>query len=342
MRWCPECRKVRSDTEGSCPTCNAVLETLTETFFLGWRPAERYRIVRLIGRGGAGAVFEGEHVRLKRRVAIKVLMSLDPLRGDSERQMYREARIVARLKHPNIVDVIDFDVSDEGIPFMVMEYLEGRGLDRFLREEGGALPAERFFLFADQICAGLMAAHQAGVVHRDLKPGNIIVRARDQGDWEVKILDFGISKITAATGSYALTRQGGIIGTPRYMAPEQIRGEPVDVRTDIYALGVMLFEMWAGEPPFTGESMIELLEKHLHAPPQELHALRPGTPGLLSAAVARALAKDPEERWPTVAALPPALPPARRAPERGAGCLFYTPDAPDGLPRGRRRCPRHL
>jgi len=300
MRWCPSCRHVRSDSDVTCGDCGAGIDTLTETSFVGWRLADRYTVKRLIGKGGMGAVYEGEQLKLDRRVAIKILMPESTFDRDLVARFTREAQLIGKLKHPNIVDVIDYDVSAEGVPFMVMEYLEGESLRRVISSYDHGVPIEAFLIWMDEILRGVEAAHRLGVMHRDLKPENIMLVAYADGSRHVKILDFGLAKLLEGGAATVLTRTGELLGTPHYMSPEQIHGERTDARTDVYALGVIAFELLSGEAPFSGESVIQIVTKHLSEPPPDLQALRPAIPEHVTAAIARAMAKSPDDRWSTV------------------------------------------
>ena len=259
----------------------------------------RYRLSRQLGVGGYGAVFAAEELATRRRVAIKVLSPAAAGCAEMITRFHREAIAASRSRHPHIVEVADFDVDDDGSHFIVMEYLDGHDLAEVL-EGTPRLPPARALVIAAQCARGLAAAHRVGVLHRDLKPANVFLVRRPGGGESVKIIDFGISKLTRAAGDYTdLTGTSKVVGTPSYMAPEQARGAALDARTDVYALGVMLFEMLVGERPFTGRSPIEILTKHLDAPRVRPSALRPelaSCPGL-DALVVRAIAAAPDGRF---------------------------------------------
>jgi serine/threonine-protein kinase len=300
-----------------CPRCGApVVDPL-----IGAVVGERYRIVSRIGVGGMGAVYRAEHTMMRRDLAIKVL--LPELGGKDEfaRRFEREAESASRLQHPNIISVTDFGRTPDGALFLAMEFLAGQSLSQIIAR--GPLPPDLALKIIRQILRGLDHAHAAGVVHRDLKPDNIMLVERD-GDDVVKILDFGIAKVTSPTsggpGGTALTQAGVIFGTPDYLSPEQALGEVVDARADIYAAGVILYEMLAGRRPFETDDKVKIISMHLaHAPPR----IRDANPSVgvgvpLEQAVLQALEKSRENRFATAAAFLQALEDAELA-ESGQG-----------------------
>jgi eukaryotic-like serine/threonine-protein kinase len=237
---------------------------------------DRYRIVAELGSGGVGVVYRAEHLQLGRPVAVKLLHSEFGASQNQVLRFEREARTLASLSHPNIVTVTDYGVTD-GMPYLVMELLEGCSLQELLRDEG-ALDPERALDITRQALRALAFAHAQGLVHRDLKPGNIFLQRLPDDPHHVRILDFGLAKFVtgdAAADVAALTRTGAVFGTPAYMAPEQASGDAVDASTDVYALGVVLFEMLAGRRPFVG-NMGELLKHHLLSPVPSLHEVHAG------------------------------------------------------------------
>jgi tRNA A-37 threonylcarbamoyl transferase component Bud32 len=252
-------------------------------------PGTRYRVTRLIGAGGMGRVYEVEHVELGKRFVLKALLRELLRREDLVARLRNEWRALARLEHPNIVNVTDAGTSDNGVPFYVMERLEGETLSSLLHRQRRLLPQHALAIAAG-ILEGLHAAHQIGVVHRDVKPPNIFLTAPTQ----VKVLDFGIAKIRDAKD--VITARGIAVGTPRYMSPEQAQGTAVDARSDIYATGLMLFEMVSGVGPFDdAKDHNELLLAHLGRKAPLLSTISVVAPEL-DALVAGMLAKDPRER----------------------------------------------
>jgi eukaryotic-like serine/threonine-protein kinase len=267
---------------------------------LGRVLADKYKIVSLLARGGMGKVYKGEQAPLGRVCAIKVLTQPDngaTSEDEFRKRFFLEASIGAKLTHPNTVTIFDYGVTDDGVYFIAMEYLEGKTLARVLKEEG-PFNEERTSHIARQICRSLREAHALGVIHRDLKPANIyLVSHADESD-VVKVLDFGLVKNVESDGE-DLTQTGLFMGSPKYMAPEQIRGEHVDGRTDIYALGVIMYEMIAGKVPYDRAKQVDTLLAHVN---DALPALRDKKPDieiseLLETIVLRCLAKNPAERY---------------------------------------------
>ena len=257
--------------------------------------ADTYEVVRLLGRGGMGTVWEATHLRLPdRRVAIKLLTIEDQTQEHLAR-FRREAEVTSRLGHPNIVGVLDFNTLPSGQPYIVLEYLEGESLaDRL--DRAGPIGLDEALAYATQIASALSAAHAAGVVHRDLKPDNIFLVPSPAGLPIVKVLDFGISKMR---GSVTVqTKEAQILGTPQYMSPEQANGKnsEVDARTDVWALGTIVFEMLVGQPAFAGETMTSLLVNVLVNPSPSLRGT-PGVPDRVARALDLALEKDAALRW---------------------------------------------
>jgi serine/threonine-protein kinase len=253
----------------------------------------RYRLQQQLGRGGMASVWRARDTRLDRSAAIKLL---DPTwRGDpvALERLRREAHSVAGLDHQNIVGVYDFDVADDAA-YLVMELVDGRSVSELLAAQG-PLPVEQAVSIGAQVCAALGAAHAAGVVHRDIKPSNILVSPTGA----VKVCDFGIARLQRAAGQAALTDTGAVVGTCHYMAPEQATGGRVDGRSDLYAVGCVLYMMLTGAPPFSGTNAMDILDLHLHEPPVPLSAHRDDVPAALDRLVAELLAKDSIDRPPT-------------------------------------------
>jgi serine/threonine-protein kinase len=248
-------------------------------------------------------VFLAQHLRLPgKQVAVKVLRVGDHVGPDLHVRFRREAEIASRLGHPNIVEVLDFDTLEDGSPFLVLEYLRGESLADRLRR--GRLTLEEVFSFTRQMGSALQTAHRAGVVHRDLKPANIFLVPTDSGGVvgeRVKLLDFGISKVMSS--ETLQTQEAVLIGTPQYMSPEQAQGQNsrIDARTDLFALGGIVFEMISGMTPFGGGSLAQIIYRVVHEPPVSLTTLMPELPPNVPKAVARALEKNPDHRHPDVA-----------------------------------------
>jgi eukaryotic-like serine/threonine-protein kinase len=303
-RACTRCGTEYPPAVGRCPKDGAPTRTgssLAGDHPLAGRFVGSYRLVRRIGIGSTGEVFLGEHPTLGKRVAIKILRP-----GVSEDQelvsrFFAEAQTIAHLEHPNIVELYDLSVLPDGRAYSVMEYLEGQSLARILVQRG-RIPAGAALPLLLELLGALSAAHERGVIHRDVKPGNIFLAQRGPQQ-RVKLLDFGMAKLHGGPRSIYRPRSlpGTILGTPAYMAPEQCRGARVSAASDIYSVGVVLFEMLTGELPFGDLDEPRQLEAHQHRPPQRLSYLLPYLPPSLDALCTRALEKDPEARFRSAA-----------------------------------------
>jgi len=314
MRECPRCERCFEDETLLCPDDQAKTKaTLPGTTLLN----RRYRLDKRLGRGAMGQVYLARDENLiTRRVAVKtirpdVLSDEDLQEGEAIARFEREARTAASIQHPNVIDVTDFGKSDEGVFFLVMEYVEGESLYQLLRREG-TLSVQRAQAMLRQISAGVEAAHDEGILHRDLKPANVFIVQRKKKDGTisvddiVKVGDFGLAKIISqslsgdASGSGPASR--GILGTPEYMAPEQMQaGAALDARADIYALGAMAYHMLGGRPPFTGDIM-QIFAQKLTQDTPTLSTLRSDIPGPVEKAVMHALKKEADGRPESVAA----------------------------------------
>ncbi len=270
--------------------------------------AGKYRVERVLGAGGMGIVVAAMHLQLEERVALKfVLPSALSTPGIVERFL-REARAAVKLKSEHVGKVLDVGTLESGVPFMVMEYLEGSNLDEVLNARG-ALPVQTAVDYVVQACRGIAEAHALGIVHRDLKPQNLFVSRRTNGEPIVKVLDFGISKVTSQVDG-GLTSTQAMIGSPFYMSPEQMNSSrDVDPRTDVWSLGIILFECLTREVPFVGESMPQLVVSVMQHAPRSLAGLRPDVPPELASIVERCLKKSPSERFANAGELEAALVP---------------------------------
>jgi serine/threonine-protein kinase len=274
---------------------------------LGQTLAGRYQIVRKLGEGGMGAVYLAVHTLLEKQVALKVLHGEFARKPDLVERFMQEAKAASRIRHENVIDISDFGVTPDGFVFFAMELLQGHDLHEEISRAklaGVPMPWHRSRQIFLQVCSALSAAHAQGIIHRDLKPENIyLIEFLGNPDF-VKLLDFGIAKLTeVAEGDRKLTRTGMLFGTPEYMSPEQARGDAVDHRVDIYAMGCILYQLVVGRVPFEAENFMGILSQHLteHAPPVEPAALaRIGAPVELGPVIARALAKHRDERWATI------------------------------------------
>jgi serine/threonine-protein kinase len=257
-----------------------------------------YRVSRLLGEGGMGVVYLAQHPVIGRKVAIKLLHVALARDQDIVSRFFNEARAIHMIAHANIVEILDFGQTTDGQPYFIMEFLEGEALSDAVAR--GPMTPEEVEAIGVQMCRALWAAHAKGIVHRDLKPHNVQLVPRPEGTPLVKILDFGVAKILASPdGAQSVkTRTGSLMGTPLYMSPEQCKGAgTLDHRTDIYSLGVMLFEMLAGRPPFVAEGVGELFAKHMLEEAPSLLDFAPNTPPHMAAAIMKSLQKEPRDRF---------------------------------------------
>jgi serine/threonine protein kinase len=259
---------------------------------VGEKIAGRYEVEELVGHGGMSSVYKAHDSLLERNVALKVLHEQYNTDEDFVERFKREARSVAQLQHPNIVTVIDRGEA-EGRQYIVFEYIDGENLKELVVRKG-RLDVREALEIALEVARGLAFAHENGIIHRDVKPQNVLLN----GDGKAKVTDFGIARSLDVDG---MTQTGTVLGTSNYIAPEQASGNRVDAHSDVYALGAVLYELLAGEVPFPGESFVAVAMKHVHEPPPNLLDVRKEVPLRVAAAVDRALEKDPEQRFPTMA-----------------------------------------
>ena len=295
--------------------------------------AGKYRIGATLGRGGMGVVVSGMHETLRQSVAIKFLRPAYAKDEDSLRRFLREARAAASLKSVHATRIFDIDCTDAGVPYIVMELLLGTSVDRVLEEQGAfTVPAAVDCLL--ELCDALAEAHAAGLVHRDLKPSNLFLATAPDGDPILKVLDFGISKSLVGAGAAepsagetSLTAPNTLLGSPQYMSPEQVRNaRGVDARTDVWAIGVILYELLTRMPPFESDSIPHLYALILSAPPRSLAALLPRVPPKLAEVAVRCLEKDPARRFQTARELA-----SRLSPWTGRAESGILSDEPGGI-----------
>lgn len=274
---------------------------------LGHTLDSRYLILRQVGQGGMGAVYEARHVGTNRRVAVKIILR-EMMAGEQLARFQREARIVGAVESQHITQVFDTGVDPAtGCPYIAMEFLDGEDVSALVRRLG-PLPIDLAVRIASQACAGLSRAHDAGVVHRDIKSGNLFLHRNEPGHRILKLLDFGIAKVGGELADGGVTKTGALVGSPLYMAPEQARGQPVDPRSDIFSLGVTLYEMLGGRRPNDEITQLgELIFKICSEPARWLQDLAPWVPAELAGIVHKALAIDPSARYQSAAEMATAL-----------------------------------
>jgi serine/threonine protein kinase len=327
MFVCPECGASQA-APGPCANDGVQLQHIGEDLLLG-RTIGAYRVARLLGIGGMGRVYKGVHPTIGSRVAIKVLSRECSDRRDLVERFFSEAKAVNLIRHESIVNVLDLATLPDGRPYIVMEYLDGgplaAAIDKAIHH--GPLPLGGIARLAAEVLDALGAAHAKGIVHRDLKPDNIFVTPAGRA----KVLDFGIAKLQPELGGSA-THTGSLLGTPHYMSPEQASGRPVDLRADIYAMGVILFECATLQKPFAASSLFDLLRMHVEAPPPSPRAMRPDMPEALEHVIYTALAKHPDQRFASAGAMSVALQQAtsQLAPEQWAVVTAGNARAPSG------------
>jgi serine/threonine-protein kinase len=315
MRSCPECSATFPDDYAICPKDGAPLHETT-LWQIGTVVRGKYRILAQLGEGGMAVVYKAQHVLLDELRALKVIRP-DLARDTEFMGRFKNEAIMARkLNHPNAVHVDDLDIAEDGLPFIAMELVLGDTL-KTLVERAGSLPVSLVLEIALQVCEALDAAHKLGLIHRDIKPDNIVLIAQRDGFPVAKILDFGISRLREETaGVKGLTQTGMVIGTPEYMSPEQVLGKQrveIDGRSDLYSLGIVMYRMLTGELPFQAETTVEMILEQLNTPPTPPHQLKPelAIPETVSAIVMKALEKDREKRFSTGAEMAAAIKKAR-------------------------------
>jgi hypothetical protein len=305
MKYCTACQKTYPTDHDVCPTDNTRLLVAHE-LQPGMIIRNKYQIIERIGIGGMGLVYRGRHLTFNELCAIKIVN--DDIAGNANflKRFQTEAIVTRKLRHPNAVRVDDFDYTEDGRPFIVMELVEGKNVSEVLQKEG-ALAVPRAIRIARQVGQAIGMAHKLGIVHRDLKPGNIILTTDEQGQEIAKVLDFGIAKLREAAGEERseMTMTGMVVGTPLYMSPEQFLGKKaggeVDGRTDIYSLGVVLYQMITAQLPFDAETPYALMLQHLQGTARPPHELKPELhiPMALSQVILRAMEKSREQRFQT-------------------------------------------
>lgn len=296
MKQCDKCKRNFPEHMVFCPFDGEVLEAQAVDPLINRVVDGKYRIKAKIGEGGMGAVYEARHVMMDNPLAVKVLHATLVADKTAVARFQREAQAAARIKHPNAVTVTDFGITDDNVIYIVMELFKGQSLREILEKEK-RLGLDRTVMIAKQVCAALDAAHRSSVIHRDVKPDNIVVEERPGQGEVVKVLDFGIAKLKDAPNTGGnLTRQGVIIGSPHYLSPEQCQSAELDARSDVYSFGVVLYEMLTGQVPFTANTPVAVALKHANEMPRSMRVDHPEIPEIIDKVVLRALSKEPERR----------------------------------------------
>ena len=303
MKYCSVCDRKYEDEMRVCGVDGTSLKSLTggDTVLdaiMGRTIKGRYEVLKKLGEGGMGTVYLAEQVSIGRKVALKLLQGNYAKKDEFIARFRREARLAASLSHRNIVTIYDFDQDSDDTLFIAMEYVDGRKLTDVIRSDG-PLDVQRAVRLGSQIAEGLDAAHRQGVIHRDIKPDNIMIIGNDDTE-EVKLMDFGIARLRDTGAMSHLTQTGMIMGTPAYMSPEQAEGTEVSDKTDIYALGIVLYEMLSGAVPFKATTPGALLVKQIQEVPVELRKLRREVPAGVEQIVMQALEKKPQSRQHTM------------------------------------------
>ena len=315
MKRCPKCNQTYDDRYVVCPTDRTALiaEGPPADPMVGRMLDNRYKVVSKIGEGGMGAIYKAVHTEMGRTCAIKLMTAISTGNEDAVARFKREAKMASRIDNPHAVIIYDFGVAETGMLFLAMEFIDGKPLSRLMAETR-LMPIERVVHITNQITEGLAAAHALEIVHRDLKPDNIMVTRKGNDSDYVKVLDFGIAKTVADDGEGAehLTKTGFVLGTPVYMSPEQLLGEKLDPRSDIYSLAIIVYQMLGGQLPFTGDNPQSVMMKRITSQPIPLRSIAPSVSEDVENVVMEGLARDPQHRTPTVEAFAAALSKAAR------------------------------
>ncbi len=299
---CLECNREFTGIIANCPHDNSLLFTRVQDPFVGTTLAGTYEIESVIGTGGMGVVYKARHAMMDRTVAIKMLQSQLISDSMSVKRFQQEGKAASRIKHPHVITVYDFGISPTGQPYIVMDYLEGEALADVIKRDG-QVAVERAIKILIQACDALDHAHKMGVIHRDLKPTNIMLsKDEDHLDF-VRVVDFGVAKlINSGQEGQKLTQAGEVCGSPVYMSPEQCMGMDLDKRSDIYSMGILIYETLTGRLPILGKTMVDTMSKHISDSPLRFSETRPDLyiPERLESVFFKALAKNPNERHQTM------------------------------------------
>ncbi|MBI4850708.1 MAG: protein kinase [Acidobacteria bacterium] len=297
MKKCPKCPEVYSDMMHFCPNDgNPLTPIVSQDPFVNTVLDGKYLIEEPIGKGGMGLVYRARHVNFNRLFAIKILKNELVSDPQAIKRFRNEANAAGMIRHPNAITITDFNITNDGSAYLVMDYVEGRSLRDILKKEGKQSYTRTVSLLS-QVCDAAAAAHRKGIIHRDLKPDNIMVEQQEDQSEMVRVLDFGIAKLSQNPAySENITVGGAILGSPYYMSPEQCDGRHLDSRSDIYSLGIILYELLVGKVPFRAQTPWGLVKMHCSAPPPPIRNHRPDIAPALEAAILKALSKDPKDR----------------------------------------------
>jgi serine/threonine protein kinase len=283
----------------ACPHDGTLLVKLQQDSLIGTVLDNSYEVISIIGHGGMGVVYKARHTLMDRIVAIKMLKSTLISDSMSVKRFQQEVKASARIDHPHAITVYNFGISPEGLPYIVMDFLQGNSLAEVIKAEGH-VEVDRGVKIITQACEALAHAHKQGVVHRDLKPSNIVLTEYDEDPDFVKVVDFGVAKLMGGTaeGAQRLTQTGEVCGSPVYMSPEQCMGQELDLRSDIYSMGILIYETLTGKLPLIGRTMVDTMSKHVSEMPPSFSKIRPDLyiPERIEQVVMKAMAKDPADR----------------------------------------------
>ncbi|MFL6216140.1 MAG: protein kinase domain-containing protein [Blastocatellia bacterium] len=295
MKKCPQCSQTYDDRYLVCPTDHTELIDDTGDPMLGRLLDNRYRLTRKIGEGGMGAIYLAMHTEMGRTAAIKLLAPITSGRDEALARFKREAKMASRIDNPHAVTIYDFGEAENGLLFLAMEFIDGRPLSKLISEHR-MLPIDRVVHITGQIAEALLAAHALGIVHRDLKPDNVMITRKGGDNDYVKVLDFGIAKTVADDSADHLTKTGFVLGTPVYMSPEQLLGDKLDGRSDIYSLAIIVYEMLSGKLPFVGDNQQAVMMKRITGAPVPLRSIAPQVSESVERVVMQGLAREPDDR----------------------------------------------
>ncbi|MDR3612115.1 MAG: serine/threonine-protein kinase [Candidatus Obscuribacterales bacterium] len=310
LKRCPACQREFTGGLAVCQFDGTLLISVMKDQFIGTKVADKYEVISEIGRGGMSIVYKARHELMDRTVAIKMLQAGLVNDQTSIKRFQQEAQAASCLTHPNVITVYDYGLVPSGQPYLVMDYLSGESLSDIVLRDGFVAPLRAITIFV-QACDALEHAHQKGVLHRDLKCGNIMLTEIEGQKDVVKVVDFGIAKLMPSSGKQQqnLTQTGEVFGSPIYMSPEQCMGEQLDARSDIYSMGCMLYETLTGQPPLMGDTIIDTMQMHVTTQPPPFVKMRPGLniPQALEDVCMKALEKKPADRFVSMAAFRDAL-----------------------------------